>query len=123
MGTRSHRPILSLAGGSAALLLCACTPSGARTPAAKQSQSHPVATQVAVSSGDVVPWIDAAPPPYQPPAMSTPPPLPADARPCRAADVSISLEPRNGAGGHTVSYVRFRNVSQSTCLLAGYPKV
>jgi hypothetical protein len=33
------------------------------------------------------------------------------------------MERGNGAGGHIVYYVRFRNVSTSTCLLAGYPKV
>jgi uncharacterized protein DUF4232 len=110
-----------LAGGSAALLLCACAASGQQHQAAQPS--NPVAARVALSNSAVVPWIDAAPPSYQPPAMSTPPPLPADARPCGAADVVTSLDPNNGAGGHSVSYVRFRNASRSTCLLAGYPKV
>lgn len=75
------------------------------------------------SATTLVPWIDAPPPPYRAPATSTPPGLLANARPCRAADVSAKPEKGSGAGGHSVTYVRFRNVSRSPCLLAGYPAV
>lgn len=69
-----------------------------------------------------VAWIDAPPPPARPPATTAAPP-PANARPCGRRDVSAAFDGRNGAGGHAVAYVRFRNVSSSTCLLAGYPRV
>jgi len=37
--------------------------------------------------------------------------------------VTASLADANGAGGHAVRYVRFRNTSTSTCVLEGYPRV
>lgn len=71
----------------------------------------------------LVPWIAAAPPPYAPAATSTPPALPAKARPCQSIDVSANVGSGNGAGGHSVTYIRFRNVGYSPCLLIGYPGV
>ena len=112
----------SLAGGFAAVLLCACATSSHNNPPVTE-QAHAAATRVVASDSELVPWIDAAPPEYQPPAMPTPPPPPADARPCRAGDVSTTVKSGSGAGGHSVSYVYFRNVSHTTCLLAGYPTV
>jgi hypothetical protein len=72
---------------------------------------------------DLIPWINAAPPAYRSPETSIPRVPPADARPCAHTDVSAHFEHGNGAGGHLVTYLRFRNVSDSTCLLAGYPRV
>lgn len=76
-----------------------------------------------MTHSDIVPWIDAAPPPYWPPTTSTPPVPPSNARPCSAADVSVAVDSRNGAGGHSVTWLRFRNRGNTTCLLAGYPTV
>jgi hypothetical protein len=76
-----------------------------------------------VSLSGTIPWIDTAAPPFQTPTAS-PAPLPAtDARPCRADDVTANFGGGNGAGGHLITYVQFRNVSQTTCVLKGYPDV
>lgn len=55
--------------------------------------------------------------------MTTPPVPPANAPPCARDDVSASFDGHNGATGHEIDYIRFRNVGRSTCLLAGYPHV
>jgi hypothetical protein len=76
-----------------------------------------------VNLSGTIPWIDTAAPPFQTPTPS-PAPLPAtDARPCRADDVTVNFGGVDGAGGHLITYVRFRNVSQTTCVLKGYPDV
>ena len=81
----------------------------------------PAATSVSLSG--TIPWIDTAVPPFQTPTPS-PAPLPAiDARPCRADDVAANFGAGDGAGGHLITYVQFRNVSQTTCVLKGYPDV
>lgn len=69
-----------------------------------------------------VPWIDQPAPPYRPVPTPRPAPPATDARPCTAGDVAAGFTPRgNGAGGHLLILVRFRNVSGSTCVLKGYP--
>jgi hypothetical protein len=72
------------------------------------------ATTVSVDLAGSIPWIGAPAQPYRPPT---------DARPCTANDVAASFADGNGAGGHLVIYVSFRNTSQSTCVLKGYPRV
>ena len=86
-------------------------------------RAAPSVSPASVTHSDIIPWIDAAPPPYWPPTTSTPPVPPSNARPCSAADVSVAVDSQNGAGGHSVTWLRFRNRSSSTCLLAGYPTV
>jgi uncharacterized protein DUF4232 len=114
-----------------AVLLSSCTTSTARPqrPLASGRSSTPV-TQAAARStpavdpgAGVIPWIDAPAPPYQPPEISTAPLPPADARPCTGTDVSARFQISNGANGHQGTSVQFRNVSDSICLLKGYPRV
>jgi hypothetical protein len=81
------------------------------------------ATNHGVDLADTIPWIHA---PTEPPLPLPPParlPRPTDARPCRVDDVAASFDGSNGAGGHAVVYVTFRNISTSTCVLNGYPQV
>jgi hypothetical protein len=85
-----------------------------------------LATAGSTSSVDLagaVPWIDAPPQPYRPPTATPPPPPATNARPCAAQDVTATFAGGNGAGGHSIIYVNFRNTSQSTCVLKGYPHV
>ncbi len=75
-----------------------------------------------VSERGAVPWVDL------PGRFFMPSPLPAhwrpaNARPCTAAQVRVSPNGRNGAGGHLFEYYAFRNVSRTTCILRGYPHV
>lgn len=97
----------------------------ATSPVVSSRQPSPAASRLSSAQPvrGVVPWIDAPPPPYQPPATTTPPAPPANARACSRHDVSASFDGHDGAGGHLIAYVRFRNVGGSTCLLAGYPSV
>ena len=45
------------------------------------------------------------------------------ARRCEAGDLVVHLRPEgDGAGGHAISLLDFRNVSTSRCLLSGYPR-
>lgn len=44
-----------------------------------------------------------------------------DARACRAHDVHAELGDQDGALGHLLITIRFRNVSNSSCVLKGYP--
>jgi hypothetical protein len=86
---------------------------------------HPqrIAATPSVNLAGTIPWLDAPPPPYSPPVAPAPSTPAADARPCTARDVTAALADANGAGGQAVIYVRFRNISTSTCVLKGYPRV
>lgn len=45
-----------------------------------------------------------------------------EVRTCAVEDLEVHLRPeREGAGGHLLSFLDFRNASHSTCLLQGYP--
>jgi len=85
--------------------------------------TSPPATAPSVDLAGAVPWIDAPAQQYQPPSVSPPAAPATDARPCAADDVAASFAGRDGAGGHLIRYVRFRNTSASTCVLKGYPHV
>jgi hypothetical protein len=58
-----------------------------------------------------------------PPAITTSPSRRADARQCTSTDVTARFDGGNGAGGHSIAYVRFTNTSDTTCVLKGYPTV
>ncbi|HEX8767247.1 MAG TPA: DUF4232 domain-containing protein [Jatrophihabitans sp.] len=114
-----------------AALLSGCATSTAqlRTAPPGSSTLSPVSPTSARASRLVDPVRDRVartnvpPPAYRAHAASTSTVPPADARPCGHTDVSARFDNGNGAGGHLVSYLRFRNVSDSTCLLEGYPRV
>ncbi|HEV2256427.1 MAG TPA: DUF4232 domain-containing protein [Streptosporangiaceae bacterium] len=83
------------------------------------SPSPPVSP---VSERGAVPWVD------RPGRLFLPSPLPAqrlpaNARPCTAAQVRVSPDGGNGGGGHSYQTFAFRNVSRTTCILRGYPAV
>jgi hypothetical protein len=101
--------VLALVGAGCA------SPSASPAPAASPSAS--------VDLSNAIAWIDAPTDPPTPPTPSPPPPRPADARPCSADDVTARFDPGNGAGGHEIIDVQFRNISDSTCVLTGYPQV
>jgi hypothetical protein len=116
------------AAACVAAVLAAATLSGCGSPgtSAVPSGSGAAATSAvptAPNLGEAVPWIADPAPPYQPPPAPKVPPPAADARACTAADVSVSWGRGNGAGGHTLQSVRFRNTSDSTCVLKGYPQI
>lgn len=85
--------------------------------------SSRLTTAPSVDLTGTIPWIGTPAPDYQAPTASPTPAPATDARPCSAADVTASFADGNGAGGHLEHYVRFRNVSRSTCVLKGYPQV
>lgn len=103
------------------LLLVGLLAAGCATHA--RAGAPPPATGSAVTATGAVPWLDAPTVPGPAPDPPSPLPRPADARPCGARDVHATSDGRNGAGGHEVMYLRFRNVSRSTCVLKGYPRV
>ena len=43
--------------------------------------------------------------------------------PCRASDLAVTLDSRDGAGGTTYDWYAFRNASGTACGLTGYPTV
>lgn len=71
-----------------------------------------------------VPWVDRPPVPVPPsPVATTTTALPAaDARPCGARDATVAPDGTNGAGGTLLTYLRFTNISASTCVLKGTPR-
>ena len=120
MGATRLAQVVLLASVLAGLVLCGCAgPGHGQRGIATPSR----ASGMTATTSGLIPWIDAAAPSIPTFATSTPPPPPANARPCAASDVTASFAGSNGAGGHSVIYVRFRNISRSTCLLAGYPQV
>jgi hypothetical protein len=85
--------------------------------------THQPAGTPSVDLSGTVPWIDTPAQPYKPPpAPSTTQPK-TDGRPCSADDVTATWAIGDGAGGRLFTSVRFRNTSQTTCVLKGYPQV
>jgi Protein of unknown function (DUF4232) len=119
---RRRRIRWSLAAGSAATLavVAALVAPGPSTPSRRIDQPTPTPP---VDLSGTVPWIDAPAQRYQPPPSSPRPPPATNARPCRAADVAANWAGVEGAGGHTMFTVRFRNTSETPCVLKGYPHV
>ena len=88
------------------------------SPARNRPFLQPAGTPSMDLSG-TVPWIDAPAQPYKPPpAPSTVQPK-TDGRPCSAGDVTATSAMGDGAGGRLFTSVRFRNTSQTTCVLKG----
>ncbi len=75
-----------------------------------------------VSERGTVPWVDR-PGRYFQPKLSPAHWLPADARPCAAAQLLASFDGGNGATGHNFAYFLFRNVGRTACMLRGFPSV
>lgn len=119
---RQRRTIRLAATGSALSVIAVAAAAGLLVSTGGGEPAEP-ATSPSVNLTGAVPWIDSPAQPYQPPAASATKPAATDARPCTARDVAARFEGHEGAGGHSVNYVRFRNVSSSTCVLKGYPTV
>jgi uncharacterized protein DUF4232 len=88
------------------------------------SAAHLAVGPVATTSGGrhVVPWVDRPGTMFVPSPIPTRPPK-TDARPCTAADIRVRPDGGNGGGGHQYSTFAFRNISSSSCLLKGFPRV
>lgn len=95
--------------------------SATAAPEAASTSASLTTTTVALDFD--VPWVDrpALEPLFEAPAPTTP--LPADARPCAADDVSVTAEGSDQAGtpGSTRYFFAFKNVGATTCALGGYP--
>jgi Domain of unknown function (DUF4232) len=74
------------------------------------------------ASPGVVPWLDAPVTPYSPPPPATEPPRPA-ARACLGGDPRLAGVDREGATGHTGTFVHLQNTGRSRCTLAGSPQL
>ncbi|HEY5985574.1 MAG TPA: DUF4232 domain-containing protein [Streptosporangiaceae bacterium] len=106
------------AGVAVALAAAGC---GSRVAPLAQAGA-PAPSISPVSERGAVPWVD------RPGRFFEPSPLPArlrpaDARPCTASQVRVSPDGGNGGGGHFYQTFAFRNISQTTCVLRGYPSV
>ena len=79
-------------------------------------------TSSSAGAAPVVPWIDRPAPPYQAPAPRVVP-YSTDAPPCRAGQLAVRQR-RTGVGlGNVLERFAFRNVSDASCLLRGFPRV
>jgi hypothetical protein len=118
---RHRRAVRLSAAGVAAVVVI-----GGTTAAllATSGSGHPeqLGTGQRVNLAGTVPWISTPPSPYQAPPAPTRAPA-TNARPCAATDVAVTIVDGDGAGGHSIKYAVFRNVSSSTCVLKGYPRV
>lgn len=119
------KPCRILAVGLAVAVLCVGCASRPLPPgsSAVPSSDRPVRSSPPVSAVDltgVIPWVAAS---TVTPAPSDPSPLPraADARPCQSADVTAHLAGDGAAAGTEITLLRLRNVSNSTCVLKGFP--
>ena len=83
----------------------------------------PTVSPFAIPAG-TVPWAPLPPVGYKPTPSATPTSPPADARPCRARDLSVSVDPTfSGAGvGSLGVALLFLNTSSTACVLSGYPR-
>lgn len=67
-----------------------------------------------------VPWSDRTD--YERWSPTSPIAIPRpDARPCRVGDLELIGAQMEGAGGHSGTWVRYANVSESRCTLKGFP--
>jgi Protein of unknown function (DUF4232) len=108
----------------AVTVLCACIGIAVAGCASRAAPPQPAGTtNHGVDLAGAIPWIHAPTEPPLPPPPPPPRPRPTDAPPCRAGDVAASFDGSNGAGGHAIVYVTFRNITASTCVLKGYPQV
>ncbi len=104
-------------GVVALVLIAASVVAGAGDPPAR------LTTRSSVDLTNTIPWIDTPARPFQALTASPTPPPATDARPCTAADVTARFADGNGGGGHLVNSIALRNISRSTCVLKGYPRV
>jgi len=115
---RAMRKSLAASTGAVALVLIAASvTAGAGDPPSR------LTTRYSVDLTHTIPWVDTPPLPYQALTASPTPPPATDARPCTAADVTARFADGNGATGHMVNSIAFRNISRLTCVLKGYPRV
>lgn len=104
--------LIVLTGFTAA---CAGQSAGPAGPRQSAPISHPAPTSI------VVPWLDRPAAPYVEP---TPAPPPANARPCRPTELTVTNPRYIGAGlGNTNLVLKFTNRSTAACVLNGYPTV
>lgn len=114
-GLKTARP------AAAAGMVIALAVAGCGSKMASGAPGEPPSPQISpVSDRGAVPWVNLPGRFFEP----SPLPghwLPANARPCTAAQVRVSPAGQNGATGRYFEYFAFRNVSRTTCILRGYP--
>ena len=71
----------------------------------------------------IVAWVNRPAPAYSPPPQPSPTPYPTSAAPCLAGQLSVSAGPSGAAAGNDLEGFTFTNVSPTTCLLGGRPRV
>lgn len=124
MVAREGRALLALATLASLVSGCVVGSSPASQATASSVSVSPTAqassgTATLASSptaDGIVPWLDDPAPAYVEP---TPPPLPADARACRAADLRVASGDGGAGLGNTNIPVSFTNTSDSVCVLKG----
>lgn len=116
---RRRTALVSVAAAAAVVLVLAASAVGAL--AGRRGEALPSDHRSPDLPASAVPWVGLpAPAGRNLPIPHLKPPA-ADARPCRAADVTAREQVTDGAGGHVAYLVGFRNTSDSVCILRGYP--
>lgn len=71
----------------------------------------------------VVAWVNRPAPAYSPSPQPSPTPYPTSAAPCLASQLRGAAGPQGAATGNELEGFAFTNVSRTTCLLSGRPRV
>ena len=104
-----------------ALALSGCVGGQTRGPSGSLvtgSKSSVPGNEAVASASDVIAWVDRPAAHYVAPSPSLPP---ADAKPCRPADIRASSGQMGAGLGNTNLPVTLVNVSITACSLTGYP--
>jgi hypothetical protein len=98
--------------------------SSAAAPLMSSEAPTPSATPsiTAVDQTDAAPWVDRPGTIFVGSALPVAP-LPTDGPPCQASDLKVSFAGSSGAGGELFYWYYFENVSRSSCIVRGAPKV
>ncbi len=83
----------------------------------------PKPTPTPILTPGVVTWVNRPAPAYSPPPQPSPTPYPTSATPCLASQLGVSTGPSGAAAGNDLEGFAFTNVSRTTCLLGGRPRV
>lgn len=83
--------------------------------------AHPKPTPSLVPG--VVTWVNRPAAAYSPPPQPSPTPYPTSAARCLASQLRVAAGQGFGGGGNSLEPFTFTNVSDTTCLLSGRPRV
>ena len=116
-------PLLAVAALTASCVAAfsSAGPLGSPSPAPPVTSSGaPAGTAAPSPETGMVPWVDRPAAAYVEP---TPRPYPTDARPCGPVDLAVTVGAQGVAMGNTNLPVAFMNISDSPCVLSGYPTI